>query len=924
MSFSILTGRARAARSANGDAERVAVRLVELDHPLDDLNAGASYAEALLLLRLHGEPLGVVRIALAGGFAGRAEVAQAVVRELGDRIADHDARYDCLRRRPAEPQALLAGLGPDGEGCGGEALITDTAPSVDVIVPTAGRPGQIRGCLESLRRLEYPRFRILVVDNRPQEDGTRAVVEAVREEDDRIHYVAEPRPGSSVARNRGIAESSAEILAFTDDDVAVDPQWLAWLAHGFQADPSVTVVTGLVMPTDMNTPAQRQFEEQVGFGKGFARRTFDMGAHRAADVPLYPYWGATFGSGNSMAFRRTQLLALGGFDPALGAGSPARSGADIESFSHAILRGGRLVYEPRALCWHDHRSDEAALERQLFGYWVGFTAILTKWAIRRPFGLGAAVVRALATVAGAQGSDGRPVPRELRRFGEQLRMSARRSTLGLQLKGYALGPAMYFKSWSWARRLALHEALGSESSESADASEDFRRLPARGPVAHRLLDLDAPLQDIDCGRSRTGEPYRALLIVVRLDARPLGEVRLPLGADQHVSAATLAEAVRTQLGAELREAFAARGEDPPAAVPPEGLAPGPSRPHASEPAVTVVVPTCRSPLKIERCVRSVLASDYGRFDIVVVENRPGTAVTRELLQERFGSDERVRYVEEPRVGAAWARNRGLAEASGEIVAFVDDDIVVDPAWLRMAAAAFAADPGVGCVTGLILPLGLDTPAQVLREQLASFGKGFNPARFSLPETRGTNPLFPFTPGHVGSAANTLARTDLVQRLGGFDTRLGPGTLSLGGNELDLYIRVIYSGAAIAYEPAVIVWHDHPDGSAQLQRYAFRFGVGLGATLTKQLLTGPERLRLLRSIPAGVRYALNPGSRKNVGKGPDYPRRLDTLERLGMLVGPAAYLASLTATGLRGPGQAEGRAASRGYHEEPMGTSRRSA
>jgi hypothetical protein len=138
--------------------------------------------------------------------------------------------------------------------------------------------------------------------------------------------------------------------------------------------------------------------------------------------------------------------------------------------------------------------------------------------------------------------------------------------------------------------------------------------------------------------------------------------------------------------------------------------------------------------------------------------------------------------------------------------------------------------------------------------------------------------------------------------------------------------VLYSGAGIVYEPAVIVWHDHPDGSAQLHRYAFRFGVGLGATLTKQLITGPERLRLLRMVPAGVRYALNPDSRKNAGKAPDYPRRLDALERLGMLVGPAAYLASLTATTVGRSARTEHRNTAEppapGYHEEPMGTSRR--
>jgi hypothetical protein len=262
-----------------------------------------------------------------------------------------------------------------------------------------------------------------------------------------------------------------------------------------------------------------------------------------------------------------------------------------------------------------------------------------------------------------------------------------------------------------------------------------------------------------------------------------------------------------------------------------------------------------------------------------------------MLERHFADDGRVRYAEEARPGASWARNRGLELATGEIVAFIDDDVVVDPGALRTAAHAFA-DEAIGCVTGLILPLSLDSPAQVLHEQISTFGKGFRATRFSLPETRSLNPLFPYTPGHVGSGANTLLRTGLARRLGGFDTRLGPATPSLGGEEIDLYVRVLRSGAAIAYDPGIVVWHEHPDDLRRLDRYAFRFGVGLGAMLAKQLVAGPERLRLLRLTPAGVGYALDPTSRKNALKGQDYPSRLDVIERLGMLAGPACYLASV--------------------------------
>ncbi len=83
---------------------------------------------------------------------------------------------------------------------------------------------------------------------------------------------------------------------------------------------------------------------------------------------LYPFVNGVIGVGNNMAFRRAEIIATGGFDPALGAGSAAGSCEETWAFSKAILRGGRIVYEPRALCWHEHRKDGDALRDQIFGY----------------------------------------------------------------------------------------------------------------------------------------------------------------------------------------------------------------------------------------------------------------------------------------------------------------------------------------------------------------------------------------------------------------------------------------------------------------------------------------------------------------------------------------------------------------------------
>jgi GT2 family glycosyltransferase len=331
------------------------------------------------------------------------------------------------------------------------------------------------------------------------------------------------------------------------------------------------------------------------------------------------------------------------------------------------------------------------------------------------------------------------------------------------------------------------------------------------------------------------------------------------------------------------------------------LTEGISRPigHGRAPArsrsMSVVVTTCRQPISLSRCVRSILACDHDAFEVIVVENRPGSPVTRLTLAEDFRDDPRVRYVEESTPGLASARNAGLAVARGELVAFTDDDVIVDRDWIRRSAEAFEREDDVACVTGLILPLELETASQRLLEQFMSLGKGFVRRTYRLPEARASHPLLPYTPGIIGSGANTVLRADVAWQLGGFDTRLGTGTPAVGGEDLDLYIRLLQAGHAVAYEPGAIVWHAHPDGPANLRRQVYRYGVGLAATLTKQLVVGPERRALVLAVPAGIRYMRDPTSRKNAGKTAGYPRRLDWLERLGMVVGPAALAASFLVT-----------------------------
>jgi GT2 family glycosyltransferase len=319
-----------------------------------------------------------------------------------------------------------------------------------------------------------------------------------------------------------------------------------------------------------------------------------------------------------------------------------------------------------------------------------------------------------------------------------------------------------------------------------------------------------------------------------------------------------------------------------------------ARGAAPNPSVSVVITTCAMPQRAARAVASVLACVPAPLEVIVVENRPHRGNTARLLAERFIGDERVRCVDEPLQGLSHARNCGLRAARGEIVAFTDDDVVVDGGWIGAIANAFACHPHATCVTGRIAALALDSDEQRVFESFARLGKGSQRQVYAASHPPADDPLFPYAAGRFGSGANTALRADFARAIGGFDVHLGAGTRARGGEDLDLFIRVLRAGEELVYEPAALLRHEHVDSRQALRHHAFDYGVGLSAMLTKQLLAGERRRDFLRRIPAGARYMLARDSAKNANKGTGYPRTLDVLELLGMAAGPGAYLASVLA------------------------------
>jgi GT2 family glycosyltransferase len=311
---------------------------------------------------------------------------------------------------------------------------------------------------------------------------------------------------------------------------------------------------------------------------------------------------------------------------------------------------------------------------------------------------------------------------------------------------------------------------------------------------------------------------------------------------------------------------------------------------ANAPFVSVVVATHERPASLAACLRSLLSLDYPHFEIIVVDNAPRTTATADVVRHTYGDVAQVCYVREDRPGGAWAHNRGLMEVKAPLVAVTDDDVVVDRHWLAELVKGFSVAENVACVTGMILPTELETPAQVWIEQYGGFGKGFTRRVFDLAGHRPRSPLFPYAAGAFGSGANMAFRTSVLRALGGFDPALGAGNVARGGDDLAAFFGVITAGYTLVYEPAALVRHRHHREYDDLRQQMYGYGVGLTAYLTKALVDKPGLLPdVAVRIPRGLVYALSSRSPKNMRKLVDYPRELTTIERKGMLYGPCAYL-----------------------------------
>jgi glycosyltransferase involved in cell wall biosynthesis len=181
-----------------------------------------------------------------------------------------------------------------------------------------------------------------------------------------------------------------------------------------------------------------------------------------------------------------------------------------------------------------------------------------------------------------------------------------------------------------------------------------------------------------------------------------------------------------------------------------------------------------------------------------------TNATETLIRLKFPN---VRYTLEPRPGLDWARNRAIVEAKGEIIAYTDDDVIVDKGWVKAFGILFAENPEVMASTGLVVPYELETEAQVLFEEYGGFGRGFK-RKWTRVERGQKMPWQLLGTGQFGTGANMAYRLSVFDKIGLFDPALDVGTVTNGGGDLEMFFRVLREGYTLVYEPAAMVRHRH--------------------------------------------------------------------------------------------------------------------
>ena len=283
-----------------------------------------------------------LRCAFEAGACGAIAYAWTDEWWRGGRLVD-DWAFGLVDANRTPKPALAAATQAFGEAPFSSAT-QDRWPTVSVVVCAYNAADTLEDCLTALEALAYRNTELIVVN-----DGSRDATASIARRHAGVRVIDLLNGGLGAARNAGLAAASGEIVAFTDADCRVDPDWLTYLVYPLVASDVVGVGGPNVVPPD--DPWMAQCVARAPGGPTHVM----LDDHTAEHVP-----------GCNMAFRRDALLTIDGFNPVY-----LRAGDDVDICWRLQARGLRIGFAPAALVWHHHRTSVQGYWRQQVGYGEG-------------------------------------------------------------------------------------------------------------------------------------------------------------------------------------------------------------------------------------------------------------------------------------------------------------------------------------------------------------------------------------------------------------------------------------------------------------------------------------------------------------------------------------------------------------------------
>ncbi len=834
---------------------------IELSENINDFINLENYKSVWAFIKYLNVPLGYVRMPVIDGKISSYSLITKAVRKFGKKIlstAMQENFYLFDSQKKVNTQDLLKK----------KSHTKNHTISISIAVCTRNRSNDLEICLSAISKIHYPNLEVLVVDNAPTDDSTKKVVEKFTN----VKYVLESYQGLDWARNKAAKEAKGEIIAYTDDDVVVDENWVNALADIFESEKEVMAVTGLVLPYEIETEAQFLFEKYGGFNRGFDRRWYKSKSANYKSAREFAGAGI-FGTGANMAYRKEVFNWIGYFDPALDVGTVTNGGGDLEMFFRVLKEGYCLVYEPRAIVWHRHRREMKELEIQLANNGIGLYSYFTKsfWDYPKER-IGIAKLAIWWFFVGN-------VKRFLMSFPAPHRFP--RNLILKELIGSIKGLFRYSK--------AKRKALKIDSNLFYDYLAKHTQEPGNNHY------FEAQTSIIDIGSNFTlqnSKSYAENYFIINYKNKFLGKIKIrnnfgeisrerlfdelinqtnikiltrKLLHNTFTSKNFYVQIISNSIGKKLKNDFYKNGD----------------------PLISIVIATYDRPNDLRECLKSLLElkTDFD-FEIVVVDNNPSSGLTQPVISE-FSN---IHFITESRKGLSYARNRGFIECKGKFAVATDDDVIFSKNWLWYLIAPFK-DENVMCVTGNVIPYELKTSAQNLFEIYGGLGRGNKKKYFDYNWFYNTG-YYAAATWEIGATANAAFRTSIFKHpeIGLMDESLGPGTPTGVGEDTYLFYKILKSEFSIVYQPDAFVWHKHRKDIKAFKKQLYNYSKGHVAYHLTTYLNDHD-LRCFFRILVELPYYHISRIYKRLRLKSSYPIKFIFLEIYGHLVGPFSLVKS---------------------------------